>query len=271
LSERKYNMSNQYGQQPQWPSQQPQYDSQSFNQPQWGQPQQMLNNGGPVPPYTPVPPQTPPNQYYAPAPVQPPPKKKGVPKWAIGLLVGAVVIVALCSIVSLAASKGGSTASVTTPGAPATGKQPTDNQPTPPADTGNVVAKVGQAITVDQVACTVTSAQVLQKDEYIAPKQGQQFIVVHVKLANNGTSEQSYNPFDFHARSSSGNITETEIAVPTTYTANNQIQSGKLAPGGKVEGDIVFQIPVGDAKAQMTWSPSFFNTSSQYAWVLGVQ
>ena len=95
------------------------------------------------------------------------------------------------------------------------------------------------------------------------------FIVVHIKLVNKGSNETSYNEFDFHAKSGSGNITDMEVP-PTTYTANNQLNSGQLAASGTTEGDIILQVPVGDHKAQLTWKPSIFGNSTDYAWNLGL-
>jgi hypothetical protein len=94
--------------------------------------------------------------------------------------------------------------------------------------------------------------------------------VVHVKLVNNGSDEKSYNGFEFHVRSGTGNITDEEILSPRSYTVNNRLNSGKLSAGGTVEGDIVFQVPKGDHKSQLTWQPSFFGNAGDNAWNLGL-
>jgi len=109
----------------------------------------------------------------------------------------------------------------------------------------------------------------LSGDEFIKPKSGNQFIVVRVKIQNKGDSEVSYNPFDFHAKNSSGNITDLEIP-PSTYKDNKELDSGQLAKGGSVEGDIVFQVPVDDHGAQLTWQPSIFGNNSDFVWGLGL-
>ncbi|MGZ3678609.1 MAG: DUF4352 domain-containing protein [Ktedonobacterales bacterium] len=96
------------------------------------------------------------------------------------------------------------------------------------------------------------------------------FIVVHVKIVNKSTSEFDYNPLDFHVKSGAGNITDVEFAPPSTYTANNQLDSGKLSAGGGVEGDMVFQVPQGDHKAALTWQPSIFGNAGDNAWNLGL-
>ncbi len=146
---------------------------------------------------------------------------------------------------------------------------------TTPASSGNApggsqIGKVGQTITLDNVATTLVSVKTLAADEFVKPKPGNEFIVVHVKIVNNSTAEQDYNPFDFHARSGSGNITDEEIVTPRSYTSNNSLPGGKLSPGGTVEGDIVFQVPKNDHQAQLTWQPSFFGNAGDNGWNLGL-
>ena len=132
------------------------------------------------------------------------------------------------------------------------------------------IGKVGQTITVDSVATTLVSVKTLAADEFTKPKAGNEFIVVHIKIVNNSGGEQNYNVFDFHVRSGSGNITDEEFSPPQSYTSNNLLNSGKLSAGGSVEGDIVFQVPMNDHKAQLTWQPNYFGNAGDNAWNLGL-
>lgn len=136
-------------------------------------------------------------------------------------------------------------------------------------DATKAPAKVGDTITADNVSATLESVKKLSGDQFIKPKSGNQFVVVRVKIQNKGGDEVDYNPFDFHAKSSNGNITDLEIA-PSTYKDNKELDSGKLAKGGSVEGDIIFQVPVDDHGAQLTWQPNFFDNNSDYVWGLGL-
>ncbi len=147
------------------------------------------------------------------------------------------------------------------------------NTPTTTGSTStptSVIAKVGQTITLDDVATTLVSVKKLAGDEFTRPKAGNIYVIVHIKITNKSSIEVSYNPFDFHVRSGSGNITDVDYAVPSTYTANNQLDSGKLSTGGSVEGDMMFQVKKGDHGAQMTWQPSFFGNAGDNAWNLGL-
>jgi len=219
-------------------------------QPQWNQPPPPQYSGQPV-------------QYFIP-PQQP--KKSRTWLWITLAIIGSVVLLScgLCALVIVTAHNATTRSAVITIGS-TTGTTPTTlDTPT----TYATIAKVGQTITVQDMSCTLISVHKLSADAYSSPKPGNQYIFVHVKLANNGPNGQDYNPFNFHVKSGSGNITDEDFT--TSYTGNNQLNSGKLAAGGRVEGDIVFQVTIGDHKAELTWQPNYFGSSSDYAWNLGL-
>ena len=193
--------------------------------------------------------------------LQPPvPQKKKSKLPLILAIIAALFILGCVGIFALvsAAAKSVTTGTITS-----------SNGSSSSSSTGQI-AKIGQTITISDVATTLVSVKVIAGDEISKPKPGNEFIVVHIKMVNNGSSEQDYNPFDFHVKSGTGNITDEEIAVPSSYTANNQLQNGKLSAGGSVEGDIIFQAPKGDHKAELTWQPSFFGNSGDNGWYLGL-
>ncbi len=191
-----------------------------------------------------------------------PKKKSGALKWVL-ITLGVVLLLGIgaCAIISNAVN---SAVKQTTTGTISTSSTP-GNTSSSPAKIG----KLGDTITVDSVSCTFATVKTLAADDFVKSKAGNQFIVVHVKIHNGNTQQATYNPFDFHAKSGAGNITNEEVA-PSTYTANDTLNSGQLDPGGTVEGDIVFQVPVGDHNAELTWQPNFFGNSTQNAWKLGL-
>jgi hypothetical protein len=130
-------------------------------------------------------------------------------------------------------------------------------------------AKMGTTITVDGVDCTPVSVKPLADDGFDAPKAGDEFIVVHVKLYNHSGSEQSYNEFDFHVRSSSGDITDPQVP-PSTYSANDELNTGNLTNGGRTEGDVILEAPKADRGAMLTWQPSFLGNAGDNDWLLGL-
>lgn len=132
-------------------------------------------------------------------------------------------------------------------------------------------SKVGDTIiTVDGLVCTLVFVQPIQGDEFTYPKPGDTFIVVHVKMANNSSSDFNYHSTDFQIISGSGNVTYN-IPIPlSTYTANNAIEFGALVPGGSFQGDLIFEVAIGDHKAELSWQPNTSGNATQNVWNLGL-
>jgi flagellar basal body-associated protein FliL len=247
-------------------------------------PQQGQWNQGP---YTPYPPQHPylpqqeqwqqpitPNQQWSQQPYRQPssqPKKK---KSKLLLIIGIIVVLVLFASVGagVLASHGGNPSASTTTNSSASSSNTSSNSFNTSSNSTSapVVGKVGQTITVDSAGCTLVSVKTIAGDDFTQPKPGNEFIVVHVKIHNSNSQQTDYNTFDFHVKSGTGNVTDEEAIPPSPYTANNELNSGQLDPGGTVEGDIIFQVPVGDHKAELTWQPNFFGSTTQNAWNLGL-
>lgn len=131
-------------------------------------------------------------------------------------------------------------------------------------------SRVGGAITVDGISCTLVSARVLPAGLFITPKAGNEYILIHVTLTNRGAREAHYGPLDFHVKSGAGVITSPDFIYPTTYTAKDTLDTGVLTPGARTEGDILFQTPTGDHALQLTWQPNIFASVTENAWNLGL-
>src|SRR5258708_19118602 len=97
---------------------------------------------------------------------------------------------------------------------------------------------------------------------------GNEYVIVHVKMRNTSSTEQSYNAFEFHVKSGAGNITDEQIVSFTN--SSDALNSGTLSAGGTVEGDLVFQVKQHDSKAELTWQPSFFGQQGENGWLLGL-
>ena len=134
--------------------------------------------------------------------------------------------------------------------------------------TAPTIVAVGQTVTLYSVQATVTGVGTLYYD---APPDGQPAeIAVHVKLVNAGTSEIVYSPFMFHLKSGAGTITGHQLLPPLAYQSNNVLGSGHLVPPGTVEGDLIFQITMGDHQATVTWQPTATDSDSANGWILGL-
>jgi len=163
---------------------------------------------------------------------------------------------------------GTSTTATTT--ATTKGNTPAASTPTETPTPSSVVAKVGETLVLNGVEVTLVSVKKVAADEFTQPKAGNIFIVVHLKIENKSAAEVDYNPFDFHVKSGSGNITDEEFALPSTYTANDLLNSGKLSSGGSVTGDIGFQVVKGDHQAELTWQPNILGNAGENGWNLGL-
>ncbi len=243
-----------YPSNPQWPPQQP---SQPFPPPQFPQEGYGQQQSQQWPPQQPMyPPQQP---IY-----QPPKKKSKTWLWIVLGVVGVIVLgcIGVSALVINTAKNTTSTTISTVDTAVAT-----TSSGSTPSTTGQV-AKVGQTITLQDIAATLVSVKKLPDDQYSPAAPGNMYIAVHVKVVNHSSGEVNYNPFDFHLKSGAGNITDE--AFTSSYTGNNQLNSGKLSPGGSVEGDILFQVGKNDHKAQLTWQPNFLGNAGDNGWLLGL-
>ncbi|GAC1674874.1 MAG: DUF4352 domain-containing protein [Ktedonobacteraceae bacterium] len=130
------------------------------------------------------------------------------------------------------------------------------------------IANVGQTITVQNISCVLVSVHTLSVDANSHPKTANEFIVVHIKLVNNGSNGQNYNPFSFRVINGSGHFIDQTYT--SSYTENNELSLGRLAPGGSVDGDLIFEVPAGDHQAKLIWQPNYSGNSVVNAWNLGL-
>jgi Domain of unknown function (DUF4352) len=125
---------------------------------------------------------------------------------------------------------------------------------------------IGETRAIAGVQCTPLRVTPLADDGVFVPHAGNHFIVVHVRIVNGASVEQPYSEAHFHVQSSAGNITGADLA-PSTYKANDLLNSGSLAPGGHVEGDVILEVPNGDHGALPLWEPD--NWGERATWLLG--
>ena len=133
----------------------------------------------------------------------------------------------------------------------------TGEQQTPQAKANDKVYKVGDVIQVnDDTKLTVNEVTKSSGGEFDKPKDGYEYVIVKITIENTGSSNISYNPFDFTMQNSQGQI--SDIAL-TTVDQDTSLPSGKLAPGGKVTGTIPFEQPINDPLLQLQYKPDYFS------------
>jgi hypothetical protein len=123
--------------------------------------------------------------------------------------------------------------------------------PTPtPAPTA-IVLKVGQSVTyTDGWKLTVLRTEPQAASRYSTPKPGFEFLAVIVRYEN-GTRSQAYFTKSYWKVQDGTGVRRGAAFV---YEArSDELSSGYLAPGGFVQGSIVFEVPVGDARLSILY------------------
>lgn len=115
---------------------------------------------------------------------------------------------------------------------------------------------VGEQVQLGDNVLTVTKVEKSVGGDFDQPKDGHEYVIVTVEINNAGDENISYNPFDFKISNSQGQIVDQAF---TTVDTNTALQSGELAPGGKVSGTIAFEQPAGDTSLQLQYTPGFWS------------
>ena len=103
--------------------------------------------------------------------------------------------------------------------------------------------KIGDTITNNSVALTVTDVKKDSGGFLDKPKDGNEYVIVYVKIKNVSDSKQTYNPYDFHLQNSKGQLLNVSISAED---GNTELQETQLLPNGEVEGSIGFETPTND-------------------------
>lgn len=119
--------------------------------------------------------------------------------------------------------------------------------------------KLGETVKYNGMELTVTNFKTTKGGEFDSPKSGNEYAVVTVKYKNAGKENISYNPFDFKMKNSKGQIT-SQVYLSTI---KNELDSGDLAPGGEVEGEIAFEQPKGDKGLILQYTGNIFESESE--------
>ena len=96
-------------------------------------------------------------------------------------------------------------------------------------------------------------------DAVSTPAPGQQYIVVHIVITNQGTQSARYNAYDFQLQDATDHVRHYET-FDTTIT-NTSLGSGSLAAGQIVAGDIAFQVPANETSFTLLWTPDILSDS----------
>ncbi|OJH20282.1 hypothetical protein BLX88_04085 [Bacillus obstructivus] len=176
-------------------------------------------------------------------------KKPFFKKWWFWVLV-VIVIIAFANI------GGGDDSPKTVDKSTSTKSIKTAKKDSKKEETSKEVFNVGEAVKMGDNVLTVTKVEKSNGNEFDKPQQGKEFVIVTVQIENDGKDNISYNPFDFKMANSQGQITDQTF---TTINNDTALQSGELAPKGKVSGTIAFEMPTGDTALQLQYTASFWS------------
>ncbi len=81
---------------------------------------------------------------------------------------------------------------------------------------------------------------------------GKTYLVADVTIENTSNKTQPYNTLDFRVQTAGGQVLDG-----TFGTLQNALNSGDLVAGGKVSGQVLFELPEEVGHQYIIWKPSF--------------
>lgn len=121
--------------------------------------------------------------------------------------------------------------------------------------------KVAETADINKRQITVTEVQRNYQtgNQFAQPESGKEFVIVTVNIVNNDDKALDYNTYDFKLQDSSG-VQQSESFMALS---EGKLNSGSLAPGGKVTGKLAYEVPTGDAGLKLLFTNmSIFNNKT---------
>ncbi|SDD32971.1 DUF4190 domain-containing protein [Auraticoccus monumenti] len=120
----------------------------------------------------------------------------------------------------------------------------------------DVVVEAGQPVNV--AGATVTSAPLEEESD----DTGSEYLCTVVDYVNDSDEQLSYNSFDWQLQNPQGNIVMSAFTI-----RDDQLESGELAPGGEVSGEVCFDA-TGDSGQHVVLTQPFISLSNDRgAWL----
>lgn len=115
--------------------------------------------------------------------------------------------------------------------------------------------KTGDVVKLGDRQFTVISVKRQKSISYSTAKSGKEYAIVNVTIQNQGKDEVSFNTFDFKIQDVNGAQTSADAS---SYSLEDSLNSGTLAPNGKITGSLAFEVPEG-TDAKLLFQPSFWS------------
>ncbi|OJU12981.1 MAG: hypothetical protein BGN88_04875 [Clostridiales bacterium 43-6] len=113
------------------------------------------------------------------------------------------------------------------------------------------VFNVGEEAKTGDTQITVTKVERSAGTEWDKPEEGNEYVIVRLKIENVGKETIDYNPLYFKLKNSEGQLLTYSITFEVEK--DKTLDSGDLAAGGKKEGSVVFKAKKGDANLELQY------------------
>lgn len=175
-------------------------------------------------------------------------KRQGLPVWAIIV----IVIVALGIIGGIA---GGNDSPKSE-----NKKEETSKSATKKSEKKTLFDQ-DEVVDYNGVKYSVLGVEKTTSKNYDEAKSGKEFVIVKLKIENKSDKKISYNPYDWKMENGNGQIEDNAF---TTADNDTSLNSGELNPGGKVEGTIAFEEPIGDENLKILYYNTVINDKPEF-------
>jgi len=181
-----------------------------------------------------------------------------LPRWALGLL-GCGGVIGLLLVAILVVAIVSNPSSKTSSGTQANQEQGEDKKKSTKAksEPNSVEVGVGETAQLRDRSLVVTDVErnFMPPNRFTRIEPGNEMVRVAITLENTGDQSFSYNTHDFKMQDSNGvqKNTETIMELP------NRVDFGDLAPGGTLQGNIIFQVPQGDNNLALVYETDIFS------------
>jgi hypothetical protein len=185
------------------------------------------------------------------------PKKKGHKKL---LIVIAVVLFAfIVFAIGAIAAGGSSTTDTAKPQQTTTAPAPQQTQPQQQSPV------VGKAYDAGNWQVTVNGTSTSMGNEFEHPKAGNQFLIVHVTMKNTSGSTQDASSLLYWSLKDSAGQKYNQ----TILTDAKASPDGKVADGGTIAGDLVYEVPASQHSYTVQFTPDL-GSDTLVEWTLNV-
>ena len=125
------------------------------------------------------------------------------------------------------------------------------------SSSGSATVAVGEPAELEDRTFTVTEVErnYAPRNRFSKAESGNEFLRVLVTLTNTSNRPINYNPFDFEVQDSNG----VQKGQAFVSEVPNDLESGDLAPDGRVEGNMIFEVPRNDNNLKLIYTLNMFS------------